>query len=173
MKIEIRHKINDKVLFACDALGVKAAVELAVKASADLIDIAADWAVKMSGKTFSEEKSTPSSDERGIKTVRVVCPLKDPQRCVTCMDSAPCDGYIHVDMPAVPSQEPLAVLADRKGFTITAMPYTTKRFTRAWNIIVHTRHGDVASEWAGDSFEFAEAKARAYLAGLPDKEEGK
>ena len=36
MKIDIKHKISGKVLFSCEAISIEVAVEMAIKASADL-----------------------------------------------------------------------------------------------------------------------------------------
>lgn len=145
--------------------------QMVALAKAHGLDIAADWAVNMSGKTFSEEKPTSSSGEQGIKTVRVVCPLKDPQRCVTCMDSGPCDGYIHVDMPAVPSQEPLAVLADRKGVSFEVCPPSFYvHNVGVWDIGIGEPKKGLYTLFKASTYAEAEAKARAYLEGLPDVE---
>ena len=61
-------------------------------------------------------------------------------------------------------EEPLAVLADKKGYFIRIQNYSE------WDICISAKTCISNKTFSDKSLEIAEAKARAYLAGLPDKE---
>lgn len=76
------------------------------------------------------------------------------------------------DKPASPSQEPLAVLADRKGWEIAQLKHLSP-FPNVWEICLRPKGGQ-RGEWVGenwpdfDTYAAAEAKARAFLSSQPD-----
>lgn len=86
------------------------------------LHLAANWAVNMSGRTFSEAKS----------------------------------------------DEPIAVLADRKGYDVVRVvaPHEDEQYGH-WRIYIYKIGGMI--DFHNLEYPAAEAAARAYLMGLPDK----
>lgn len=76
---------------------------------------------------------------------------------------------------STPLPEPLAVLADRKGYT--CLPYNARMYGKAflWIIEIVKQGAEEESEPTfieGKTYAEAEAKARTHLEGLPDQMEG-
>lgn len=59
--------------------------------------------------------------------------------------------------------EPLAVLADRKGFRVQSF-----RVVLGWTICLNDRKNTTAEKFREHTYALTEAKARQYLNGLPD-----
>ena len=75
-----------------------------------------------------------------------------------------------------PKEEPLAVLADRKGCFLGSQWNGKEHYINpfpGWRIDVIKKDGSWAECCTGDTYPAAEAAAREYLNSLPDKGEGK
>ena len=90
-------------------------------------------------------------------------------KCVSGHDGG-CPWYIPGSNPPSrhAAEEPLAVLADRKGFAISFMERCAKGF-----YISITNGPDPDIEFTAPTYQEAEQAARQYLNGLPDREEKK
>lgn len=153
--------------------------QMVALAKAHGLDIAADWAVNMSGKTFSEEKPTPSSDEQGLRESKyelldiasdmaASLELHNPNDPVLERYEAwNKDKYLSFRHPAAPSQEPLEELANRKNCWVASI------FTRdvgkysVWDVVIRG-HFITARTFEDKELIGAKKLARAYLEGLPD-----
>jgi hypothetical protein len=97
-------------------------------------------------------------------TKEYICPSFENGTCSNEDGACPLASAVEV--------EPLACLADRKGVVIDGIK--TNGPYGCWVILL----GKICIDWPynqkainGDNYALAEAKARQYLNGLPDKEE--
>ena len=142
--------------------------------------LAANWAVNMSGRTFSERPTAPA--DRGLREAlqRVI---DEHELTSNTKAQQILAGICQAldDNPATPTEsiaeEPLAVLADRKGFySIEILPPTND--VEDWDISLCTElsdnEGSQREKWFdAPTYSAAEAKARKWLNALPNLQEKK
>lgn len=88
----------------------------------------------------------------------------EPKDCGFTLATCPYERCSGITMRNPRATEPLAVLADRKGCRVRF----AKREDGVWFFSCVGRHD--RKQICGDNYYTAEAKARAFLMGLPDRE---
>ncbi|MCK9598161.1 MAG: hypothetical protein M0R06_03910 [Sphaerochaeta sp.] len=92
----------------------------------------------------------------------------EPKDCGFTLATCPYERCAGITMRKPVEVEPLAVLADRKGYFLSMV--CCEKATNCWMIGVSKWNSSKPTEYIyGKPYAECEAKARAYLNGLPDK----
>jgi len=92
----------------------------------------------------------------------------EPKDCGFTLATCPYERCAGITMRKSVEVEPLAVLADKKSFEVEIGKTKTLGGVTKWAI--NFWQGGIRTPFYGSTYTEAEAKARAFLSGLPDKE---